>query len=107
MKMTRGEMQDLLAKFSAGNPTYRTALLKNPKGVVSKQFAITLPDNLNVKVVEESAHTIYIVLPHVVAAGAELADSDLEMVAGGFLDKTANCDEGILSTVVSINASLF
>ncbi len=107
MKMTRGEMQDLLAKFSAENPTYRSALLKDPKGVVSKQFNITLPANLSVKVVQESADAIYVILPHVVAAGAELADIDLEMVAGGFLDKTANCDEGILSTVVSINASLF
>jgi len=83
MKMTRGEMQDLLAKFASSNPQYRSALLKNPKAVVEKQFNMTLPDNVKVQVVEERADTIYVVVPHAVAAGAELDDADLEKVAGG------------------------
>lgn len=107
MKMSRGEMQDLLAKFSTENDEYREALLKNPRAVVQEQFKIEIPESVTIKVIQESADTVYVVLPHVVEEGAELSDADLEMVAGGFLDKTANCEEGVLSTVVEINASLF
>jgi hypothetical protein len=110
MKMTRGEMQDLLAKFASSNAQYRAALLKNPKSVVEKQFNTTLPDNVTVKAVEESANTIYVVVPHAVAAGAELDDADLEKVAGGSTVKgDANCNDsdGAMNTVVEINASLF
>jgi len=109
MKMTRGEMQDLLAKFASNNPEYRSALLKNPRAIVEKQFAMSLPDNLKVKTVEESADTIYVVVPHAVAAGAELDDADLEKVAGGATVKgDANCEnsDGSMNTVVEINAGI-
>ena len=107
MKMTRGEMQDLLEKFASTNPQYRTALLKNPKAVVEKQFNMTVPDNVQIKAVEENANTIYVVVPHAVAAGAELADEDLEKVAGGSTvkgDATCNDSDGAMNTVVEINA---
>ena len=107
MKMTRGEMQDLLAKFASTNPTYRAALLKNPKAVVEKQFNMTVPDNVQIKVVEENASTIFVVVPHAVASGAELDDADLEKVAGGSTVKgDANCNDsdGAMNTVVEINA---
>jgi hypothetical protein len=110
MKMTRGEMQDLLEKFAASNTDYRAALLKNPKAVVEKQFNMTVPDNVTIKAVEENANTIYVIVPHSVAAGAELADEDLEKVAGGSTVKgDANCgdSDGAMNTVVEINASLF
>ena len=109
MKMTRGEMQDLLAKFAGSNPQYRAALLKNPRSIVEKQFNMALPDDLKVKAVEESASTIYVVVPHAVAAGAELDDADLEKVAGGATVKgDANCEDsdGSMNTVVEINASI-
>jgi Nitrile hydratase, alpha chain len=110
MKMTRGEMQDLLEKFASSNPQYRTALIKDPRSVVEKQFNMSLPDNVKVKAVEESADTIYVVVPHAVSAGAELDDADLEKVAGGSTVKgDAHCDNspGAMNTVVEINASLF
>ena len=46
--------------------------------------------NVNVKAVADSADTIYVVVPHVAKEG-ELSDSDLEKVAGGKQDITANC----------------
>ena len=110
MKMTRGEMQDLLEKFAATNSDYRSALLKNPKSVIEKQFNMTVPDNVTIKAVEENANTIYVIVPHAVAAGAELADEDLEKVAGGSTVKgDANCgdSDGAMNTEGAINASLF
>ena len=107
MQMTRGEMQDLLAKFASGNPQYRAALLRNPRAIVEKQFAMQVPDNVTIKAVEESADTIWVVVPHAVAAGAELDDADLEKVAGGSTVKgNAECSgsDGAMNTVVEINA---
>ena len=82
MAMTRGQVQDLLSKFATDHPNYRDALIKDPKGTIEKQMAMTLPANMNVKAVQETADTIYVVVPHVPAEG-ELDDADLEKVAGG------------------------
>jgi hypothetical protein len=87
--MTRGEVQDLVAKFSTENPSYRAALLKDPKGIIEKQLNTSL-GNVNVMAVADSADTIYVVVPHVAKEG-ELSDADLEKVAGGKQDITANC----------------
>jgi Nitrile hydratase, alpha chain len=108
MSMTRGEMQDVLAGFAAKNPDYRSALVRNPRAIIAKQFNMVIPDNVAIKAVEESADTIYVVVPHAVAAGAELDDADLEKVAGGSTVKgDANCNDsdGAMNTVVEINAS--
>jgi hypothetical protein len=81
--LTRGEIQDLLMKFSKSNPNYREALLKNPKVVLEGQMGGKLPPGINVKAVEETPNTIYVVVPYVAKAGDELSDGDLEAVAGG------------------------
>ena len=81
--LTRGEIQDLLMKFSRTTPSYRTALLKNAKAVVEGQLGTPIPGSLQIKAVEETADTMYVIVPYVPPAGAELSDSALEMVAGG------------------------
>ena len=81
--LTRGEIQDLLMKFSKSNPTYREALLKNPKVVLEGQMGGKLQTGITVKAVEETPNTIYVVVPYVAKAGDELSDGDLEAVAGG------------------------
>ena len=91
MAMTRGQVQDLLSKFATEHPNYRDALIKDPKGMVEKQMATTLPAKVKVKAVQETADTIYVVIPHVAAEG-ELDDADLEKVAGGKGDYDASCD---------------
>ncbi|MFN7940047.1 MAG: NHLP leader peptide family RiPP precursor [Thermoanaerobaculia bacterium] len=106
MEMTRGEMQDLLNKFSTQNPKYREALLKDPKAVVERQFNMSL-SGVSVKAVEEAADVLYIVVPRKTAAG-ELDDSDLEKVAGGGdinvkLGGSVNCQGATLSTMIQIN----
>ena len=107
MEMTRGEMQDLLAKFAMESEKYRKALKEDPKGVIAKQFNMEIPGGVSVKVLEESADTVYVVLPHVVEQGDELSDADLEAVAGGHtFVKDAECGHGALNTVVSIEAGL-
>jgi hypothetical protein len=88
-KMTRGEVQDLVAKFAAENPKYRQALISDPKSVIEKQLNTSL-GNVNVKAVADTADTTYVVIPHVAGEG-ELSDADLEKVAGGKQDIKAEC----------------
>ena len=104
-KMTRGEVQDLLAKFAVENAKYREALVRDPKMIIEKQFGSRL-GNIQVTAVVETADTVYIVVPHVPAEG-ELSDRDLEKVAGGKNDTiNATCitvGVGGGNTVTQIN----
>ena len=113
-QLTRGEIQDLLTKFSKKNPQYRAALVKNPKAVLEGQMGNKLPAGVTVKSVEETADTIYVVVPYVPKPGAELSDSALEAVAGGSSGKgedtttTYTCTgaTGGQNTRVEFNASV-
>ena len=80
-KMSRGEVQDLLIKFAAENPQYRQELLRNPKGLIERQFNTSL-GTVNVKAVADTADTVHVAVPYVAKSG-ELSDADLERVAGG------------------------
>ena len=103
-QMTRGEVQDLLAKFAVENPKYRQALINDPKAIIEKQLNTSL-GGAKVKAVVETADTTYVVVPHVAGEG-ELSDSDLEKVAGGKQDINARCTvmgAGIGNTVTQIN----
>src|SRR5262249_23644179 len=104
-KMSRGEVQDLLAKFAVENPKYRQALINDPKATIEKQLNTTLGPT-KVKAVIETADTVYVVVPYVSGEG-ELSDADLEKVAGGKQDINASCTAiGALSagnTVTQIN----
>ncbi len=103
--MSRGELNDLIAGFAAKNPTYRTAVQNDPKGIIERQLNTELPASVKVTVVEDTADTMHIVLPHIPAEGAELSDADLESVAGGFLDRyTCNFSKsGGIGTRVEIS----
>src|ERR1043166_6865141 len=105
-KMTRGEVQDLLAKFAIENPKYREALIKDPKSIIERQLGSSLGSSVKVKAVVETADTVYVVVPHVAGEG-ELSDADLEKVAGGKQDISASCTAvGLMAsgnTVTQIN----
>jgi hypothetical protein len=104
-KMTRGQIQDLVGKFAAENPKYRAALLNNPKTTIEKQLNTQL-GAVTVKAVADTADTIHVIVPHVAGEG-ELSDADLERVAGGKQDITANClvlgGTAVSNTVMQLN----
>lgn len=71
----------IIAK-SLQDESYRDELLANPRNAIQQQFGKELPLGLEVRVVEESANVVYLVLPP--KPTVEVSDSDLEAVAGGF-----------------------
>ncbi len=98
---TRGSIQDLVAQ-KAGDAKFRQGMLSDPKATLEGALGAEIPGGVKVKVVEETAGTYYVVLPHVTKEGAELDDSALEKVAGGMGDK-AKCSAK-MSSIINISA---
>ena len=76
---------------SLEDDSFRQRLLDDPKAVVEQELGSPLPEGVEVRVVEESADTIYLVLPSAspLGGGVELSDQELEAVAGGWDAETA------------------
>lgn len=80
---TRAELDALVRDRLASDPDFRAALLADPRATLSELVGITIPDAVTVTVHEESLTDIHLVLPAPRALGGEIAEDDLELVAGG------------------------
>jgi hypothetical protein len=90
----RAEMERTLVQRSLQDEDFRQKLLDDPKATVEQELATQLPEDVQVRVVEESADTIYLVLPFTPAdlQTGELSDQDLSAVAGGDGPLTPWCE---------------
>jgi regulatory protein YycH of two-component signal transduction system YycFG len=82
----RAEMERRLVQRSIEEESFRQRLIEDPKGAVEQELGTRLPEEVRVVAVEETADTIYLVLPSTSMAGGEaveLSDQQLEKVAGG------------------------
>ncbi len=61
---------------------FKQELLSNTKAVLEKELGDKMPENLEVKTLEQTGNTRYIVLP-MNTESEELSDAELEAVAGG------------------------
>ena len=85
---TRAEVEAVLAERIAADPGFRDALLADPRGVVSGVVGFDIPESVNVVLHEESLTQIHLSIPPT----NELADEDLDLVAGGNSTwDTSNC----------------
>ena len=75
----------LLYRGAFRTRSFRQRLLDDPKGTIEQELGSRLPEDVEVRVVEESTDTIYLVLPSASPVGeaGELSEQDLEEVAGG------------------------
>ena len=91
----RAEVERRLVQRSLKDEEFRQRLLDDPKGTPEQELGSALPEGVQVRVVEESADTIYLVLPSASALGQggdELSDRELEAVAGGVGGKNTDND---------------
>jgi hypothetical protein len=74
------------------DPQFRQDLLRDPVRTVEQELGVRIPTGVEIRVVEESASTLYLVLPpQSIATGQELSDRELEQVAGGWSAQTEVC----------------
>jgi hypothetical protein len=67
------------------DPQFRQELLRNPATALEQELGMRIPESIEIRVVEETPSTLYLVLPpQRMAAGEELSDRDLERVTGGW-----------------------
>lgn len=79
-------LQITVARMVWDDDSLREKIKDNPKDTLEKTLSIKLPDNLNIKVIDETeANTLYLLLPHHPnqAYGFELTSDQLDKVAGG------------------------
>lgn len=71
--------QDVRIK-AASDPGFRSRLLADPRGAIKEAYGVDLPDAIELRVVEETPTTFYLVLP---GKTDELTDEQLAQAAGG------------------------
>jgi hypothetical protein len=98
----RQEIEAALIAKALAEPAFRQALLSDAKAAIEKEFGVALPAGIDLKVMEETVRTNYLVLPAVV--DGELTDSDLEAVTGGWFRSFAVAAK---TTKASINDLTF
>lgn len=62
---------------------FRRRLLADPRAVLAEEYNVHIPENVEVRVLEDTSGTISLVLPAAEDALEELSDEELETVAGG------------------------
>lgn len=93
--MTRKEFEEQIIMKAQEDKDFKKSLVDNPKGALGK-LGFQLPEEVEVKVIEESAKVLYLVLP---ANPDELTDEQLDAVAGGFCDKCWGLGNDFCSTL--------
>ncbi len=64
------------------DPDFKAQLLTDPRTVLAS-YGVDLPAGLNLKIVENTADTMHIVLPATPSQAGDLSDADLHNLAGG------------------------
>ena len=90
VRITRGQLHDLVARSAVEKPKFREALIADPKLAVERLLGHPL-GQVTVRAVIETPDTMYVVVPHVTPDG-QMSDTDLEQIASGVINSmSASC----------------
>ncbi|MGF1470872.1 MAG: NHLP leader peptide family RiPP precursor [Rubrobacteraceae bacterium] len=81
------EIRQRLVQRSLEDDEFRQRLLDNPKATIEQEMGAQLPEEIEIRCVEETLDTAYLVLPPKAQSsveGSELSEDELETVAGGW-----------------------
>jgi hypothetical protein len=91
-------MERRLIERSLQDDAFRQRLIADPKAALEEELGTQFPEGVQVRALEETADTIYLVLPGASPAGegGVLSDQELEAVAGGgwLQYSTPGCSNG-------------
>ena len=81
MLSEKGDYGAVITSLAMKDRSYRTELIADPKGVIERTLGTRLPSEVDVRILEESSKTIFLVLPPFVQ-GESLVDRGHDEVAG-------------------------
>ncbi len=87
---TRAQVDALIQQRLESDPGFRGKLVSDPRAAVSDVIGMPLPEAVKVSVHEESLTDVHLVIPAAQSRG-QIADTDLELVAGGNIRWTNVC----------------
>lgn len=67
----RGAVEERIVQKSLEDGAFRQQLLADPTAAVEQELGTPLPGGVNIMAVEETAHTVYLVVPRAAHAGGE------------------------------------
>lgn len=91
----RSAIETRVREDAAGDPAFRAALIADAAAAVSERYGLDVPSGTRIRVIEEAADEVVLVLPAL--RGTELSELELELVAGGSTYTDSPC--GNTSTV--------
>jgi hypothetical protein len=75
------KQEEIIAK-AWKDPTFKKKLLENPKEAL-KECGVKVPENVNVKVIEDSEQNYTFVIPESPANAVRLSEEELEKISAG------------------------
>lgn len=79
MHTSAEEMRDVLTQKAIQDAGFRAELLADPKGVVSREFGVEVPDSIDIKVHESDINTFHLALP----PREQLTEEQLQAISAG------------------------
>ncbi len=80
---THSQIQEQILAKAEEDEQFRSRLLDDPKTAIKDATGLSVPDGINIRVLEDNATDFHLVLP---PAGRNLSDQEIGGMAGGIGD---------------------
>jgi Nitrile hydratase, alpha chain len=80
---TRRDLESKVVARAWADESFRERLKADPRAAVAEETGITVPESINVEVLEETPEKAYLVIP---ANRVAVADEQLDAAGGGYGD---------------------